>query len=487
MSHPDPDWIPAERPWQAKTLAVGSRPAAVARAHQRSRGTVTPRWHRWLATLAAVVLIAGACGDGGSTARDSNARAESEIPNDTPARSDAPEDTEAEPKPPEDTEAEPKPPEKSPAKPKTPRDTPAKPKANAAAGGDAPSDPVKVAEPAPDSPTVTATDIVIDLQYGDLLDTVIARGHLNCGVSRSAVAFSETQPGGSQTGFDADYCRAVAAALFGDANAVNFTPLTAAERFTAVQTGNVDVLMRNTTWTQSRDTEIGLDFGPTTYYDGQQLMARESDGFSASSQVSDMAGAVVCTNAGTTIEQNIADAAEAAGLQMLLYTFEDFDQVTQNFIEGACDVITTDGSALVGRKANQQPDGENWVIFPATPISKEPLGPIYGQNQSRFADVVNWTVFATIIADEKGITSANVAAMAADPPDAEAARLLGVAGEEQQSNMGLRPDAFYQVIKQVGNYDEIYSRHFNPVGLTRSGSLNASWLDGGLIYAPPAG
>ncbi|MYA86337.1 MAG: amino acid ABC transporter substrate-binding protein [Acidimicrobiaceae bacterium] len=329
-------------------------------------------------------------------------------------------------------------------------------------------------------------DVVDDTQDGDLLDTVLARGELNCGVSGSAVAFSETQPDGSQTGFDADYCRAVAAALFGDAEAVVFTPLTAAERFTAVQTGEVDVLMRNTTWTQSRDTEVGMDFGPTTYYDGQQLMAREGDGFSGGSQVADIAGAVVCTNAGTTTEQNVADAAEAAGIEIELTTFEDFDQVTENFINDACDVITTDGSALVGRKANQQPAGENWVIFPATPISKEPLGPTYGQNQSRFADVVNWTVYATVIADEKGINSGNVADMAANPPDAEAARLLGAADDEQQSNMGLAPDAFYQVIAQVGNYDEIYSRHLNPVGLTREGSANAGWLDGGLIYAPPA-
>ena len=338
---------------------------------------------------------------------------------------------------------------------------------------------------APAETTTTAADTVEMTQDGDLLDTIIARGSLNCGVSGSAVAFSETQPDGSQTGFDADYCRAVAAAIFGDAGAVVFHPLTAAERFTAVQTGTIDVLMRNTTWTQGRDTEVGMDFGPTTYYDGQQLMARAGDNFTSTSGVSDITGAVVCTNAGTTTEQNIADAAEAAGIDMTLNTFEDFDIVTTNFIEGACDVITTDGSALVGRKANQQPDGEEWVIFPPTPISKEPLGPTYGQNESRFADVVNWTVYATIIADEKGITSANVDGMAANPPDAEAGRLLGGDGE-LQSAMGLAPDAFHQVIKQVGNYDEIYSRHLNPVGLSREGSANAGWLDGGLIYAPPA-
>ena len=338
---------------------------------------------------------------------------------------------------------------------------------------------------APEETPAEPEDTISDTQDGDLLDTIMARGELNCGVSGSAVAFSETQPDGSQTGFDADYCRAVAAAIFGDAGAVVFHPLTAAERFTAVQTGTVDVLMRNTTWTQSRDSEIGMDFGPTTYYDGQQLMARAGDGFSGMSGISDIAGAVVCTNAGTTTEKNIADAADAAGVDITLSTFEDFDIVTTNFIEGACDIITTDGSALVGRKANQQPADQDWVIFPPTPISKEPLGPTYGQNQSRFADVVNWTVYATIIADEKGITSSNAAAIAADPPDAEAGRLLGGDGEVQ-SAMGLAPDAFLQVITQVGNYDEIYTRHLGPVGLTRAGSANAGWLDGGLIYAPPA-
>lgn len=333
--------------------------------------------------------------------------------------------------------------------------------------------------------TTEASDTVEATQGGDLLNTIQNRGTLNCGVSGAAVAFSMTQPDGSQQGFDADYCRVVAAAILGDADAINFVSLTAAERFTAVQTGEVDLLMRNTTWTQSRDTDVGMDFGPTTYYDGQQLMARASDGYSNSSGVADIDGAVVCTNAGTTTEQNIADAAEAIGIDITLNTFEDFDIVTDSFINGACDIITTDGSGLVGRKANQEPGDQDWVIFPATPISKEPLGPTYGQNDSAFADAVNWAVYATIIADEKGITQANVDAMAANPPDAEAGRLLGGEGE-LQSVMGLAPDAFLQVIKQVGNYNEIYERNLGPVGLTRTGSANAGWQDGGLIYAPPA-
>ena len=328
-------------------------------------------------------------------------------------------------------------------------------------------------------------DVVEATQDGSVLAAVIARGELNCGVSGAGVGFSVTQPDGSQVGFDADYCRATAAAILGDANAVNFVPLTAAERFTAVQTSQVDVLFRNTTWTQSRDSDVGMDFGPTTYFDGQQLMGRAGDGFSGASGVADIDGAVVCTNAGTTTEKNIADAADAEGISIDLQTFEDFNQVTDAFINGACDIITTDGSALVGRKAEQQPADQEWAIFPATPISKEPLGPTYGQNDSAFADAVNWTVYATMIADENGINQGNVDDAVANPPTAEIGRLLRGEGE-YQSAMGLSADAFYQVISQVGNYSDIFDRHLTPLGITREGSANAQWTDGGLIYAPPA-
>ena len=333
--------------------------------------------------------------------------------------------------------------------------------------------------------TVVERDFGPIAVYDSLLDKVKSRGHLSCGVYGAAVAFSETQADGSQKGFDVDYCRAVAVAILGDTEAVVYVPLTSAERFLAVQTGVVDVLFRNTTWTQSRDFQLGLDFGPVTYYDGQQLMARAADGYTKDSTVADIAGAVVCANAGTTTEKNIADAAKAAGVEITLNTFEDLDIITGNFIAGACDIMTTDGSGLVGRKNTIEPDDQEWVIFPSNPISKEPLAPAYAQNDSRFADVINWVVYATIIADEKGITQDGVDAMVADPPDAEAARLLGIEGALQTA-MGLAPDAFYQVIKQVGSYNDIFERHLVPVGLSRQGSANASWRDGGLIFAPPA-
>jgi len=243
--------------------------------------------------------------------------------------------------------------------------------------------------------------------------------------------------------------------------------------------------MRNTTWTQSRDTDVGMDFGPTTYFDGQQLMARAGDGFGPDSTVADIDGAVICTNAGTTTEKNIADAAAAAGIEIDLQTFEDFNIVTDTFITGGCDIITTDGSGLVGRKAEQQPADQDWVIFPGTPISKEPLGPTYGQNDSAFADVVNWTVYAMLIADENGINQGNVADAQANPATAEIGRLLGGEGE-LQTLMGLDADAFFNVIDQVGAYSDVFARHLEPVGLKLEGSANDLWINGGLMYPPPA-
>lgn len=339
------------------------------------------------------------------------------------------------------------------------------------------------ADDSSDDSSDDSEDVVEATQDGDLLAAIQARGELNCGVSTVSIGFAVQDSDGIYQGFDADFCRATAAAILGDTDALNIVGLTAAERFTAVQTGQVDLLHRNTTWTQSRDSDVGMDFGPTTYFDGQQLMARVGDGFSSGSSVADIDGAVVCTNAGTTTEKNIAEAAELLGITITLNTFEDFDIVTQNYIEGACDVITTDGSGLVGRKAEQQPADQEWVIFPGQPISKEPLGPTYGQNQSRFADAVNWTVFAMLIADEYGVNQSNVDDFVG--ADAELGRLLGGEGEVQ-SAMGLAPDAFYQVIKQVGSYSDLWERHLAPLGLTLEGTVNDLWTNGGLMYPPPA-
>ncbi|MCP4304823.1 MAG: amino acid ABC transporter substrate-binding protein [bacterium] len=316
---------------------------------------------------------------------------------------------------------------------------------------------------------------------GGTLATVQARGKLICGVSGSAVAFSETQSDGSATGFDADYCRAVAAAVLGDANAVEFRALTAAERFEALKNNEIDVLIRNTTWTQSRDTDIGMDFAPTTFYDGQQVMGRRDKGFTEDSTLADVDGAILCTNAGTTTEKNITEGAALSGATITLETVETFPEAMEKFIAGTCDLTTTDGSGLVGNKATQDTNDE-WVIFPRAPISKEPLGPVYRQNDSQWGDIINWTVYATIIADENDVTSANASQ---DDERPEISRLFGGEGE-LQTKMGLEADAFFQVITQVGNYDEIFSRNLNPVGLFREGTFNAPFNEGGMIFAPPA-
>ena len=338
--------------------------------------------------------------------------------------------------------------------------------------------------------TTTSVDVTAT-QGESTLDAVKARGSLRCGVSTGAIGFSEPQDDGSYTGFDADFCRAVAAAVLGDADSVEFVGLTAAERFNALTAGQVDVLFRNTTWTQSRDTELGGDFGPTTFYDGQQVMGKASFGFDDSSTLADVGGALLCTNAGTTTEKNITEGARTVGADIELRTVEAFPEAMELFREGSCDLVTTDGSGLFGQRYSAIQNGEisegEWIIFPTTPISKEPLGPMYRQNDSAWGDVINWTVFALIIADEKGVTSGNVDQMAADTEaDPEIGRLLGSSEDEKQTALGLEADAFANAIRQVGNYDEVYTRNLGPLGFTRAGSANARWTEGGLVYAPPA-
>jgi len=338
--------------------------------------------------------------------------------------------------------------------------------------------------------TTQPEEVVVVPSQGGTLAEIQARGSLRCGVSTAAIGFAEPQDDGSYTGFDADYCRALAAAVLGDATAVEFVGTTAAERFNVLAAGEVDVLFRNTTWTQSRDTEIGGDFGPTTFYDGQQIMGKADFGFTDASTLVDVDGARLCTNAGTTTEKNITEGARVVGAEIELVTVENFPEAMDLFRAGSCDLVTTDGSALFGHRYAAIQNGEiaegDWIIFPTTPISKEPLGPMYRQNDSQWADVVNWLVYILIIADEKGVTSQNIDEMVANPPDPEAGRFLGVGEDELQTKMGLAADAYAQAIRQVGNYDEIYANNLHPLGFARAGSANARWTEGGLVYAPPA-
>ena len=360
----------------------------------------------------------------------------------------------------------------------------------AAACGD---DDTPAATPAPTDAPPAATDAPTPPDVGQgaaggTLAAVQARDVLICGVSGNLVGFAETQPDGNQLGFDADYCRALAAAVLGDASKVQFRALTAAERFDVMKAGEVDVLFRNTTFTQSRDStgDIAIDFGPTTYFDGQGLMGLSSR-FTADSDGTDIDGAIVCTNAGTTTEKNITEWANLAGATILLETVENFNDAIDKFKAGQCDVVTTDASGLVANKVNAELSGDiavgEWVIFPRAPISKEPLGPAVRQNDSEWADVVRWLVYATFIAFEADVTSANIDDMRESTP--ELSRLFGGDGEVQTS-MGLAADAFYQAIKQNGNYAEIFDRNLNLLEIFREGTLNDLYTRGGMIYAPPA-
>ncbi|MGI9585248.1 MAG: amino acid ABC transporter substrate-binding protein [Acidimicrobiia bacterium] len=326
----------------------------------------------------------------------------------------------------------------------------------------------------------------------DTLATVQARGTLKCGVSTSAPGFTDVNPDGTLSGFDVDYCRAIAAAVLGDAEKVEFRQLTAKERFAALESGEIDVLVRNTTWTQTRDTDLPNDFVATTFYDGQQIMGNPANipalqpGLTTEESFAAIDGAVVCTNAGTTTEQNIKEGAEQNGATIQLQTVENFTEAMDGFIAGSCDVVTTDGSGLFGHRAANTAAGlegaENWVIFPDAPISKEPLGPVVRQNDSTWMDIIQWTVFATFAAEELGVDSTNAEAQM--DASGEVGRLLGAEGELQTA-MGLSADAFLQSIKQVGNYAEIYDRNLTPLKLSRDGTFNEQWYNGGLIYSPP--
>ena len=313
------------------------------------------------------------------------------------------------------------------------------------------------------------------------LQTVKDRGNVRCGVNQSVPGFGFLSEG-TFTGFDIDFCRALAVAIFNDAAAAEFRPLTAAERFTALQTNEVDVLIRNTTWTFSRDVELGTDFGPTTFYDGQGMMVRRDSGFSS---LDDMGGATVCVLAGTTTELNLADAFTSRGLAYEPLVFETGDETVAAYNEGRCDGLTSDKSQLAGLRTQTTTPADH-MILPDT-MSKEPLGPVWAQGDQQWGDIVRWVVNGMIIAEEKGITSENVEAMVASPPaDPEVSRLLGLEGEFG-SLLGLTPDFMVNVIREVGNYGEVYNRHLGPEGtdIPREGSLNALWITGGLLYAPP--
>jgi general L-amino acid transport system substrate-binding protein len=312
---------------------------------------------------------------------------------------------------------------------------------------------------------------------GGTLDAVRQRGSLLCGVNTGLAGFGIADSQGKWTGADVDICRAVAAAVLGDAEKVKYTPLTAQQRFTALQSKEIDILSRNTTWTLGRDTSLGLNFVAITFYDGQGFMVRTA------SKVTDakgLNGASICVQPGTTTELNLADYFRSNNMTFQPVVIESLQELTGAFVAGRCDAMTTDVSGLVSIRATQaKPD--DFLVLPDV-ISKEPLGPMVRHGDDQWFDIVKWTVFAMIEAEEKGITSDNVEQMKSSE-DPAIKRLLGVTPGNGEA-LGLKEDWAVNIIKQVGNFGQVYDRNIKAqLGLERG--INALWTKGGLIYAPP--
>jgi len=322
------------------------------------------------------------------------------------------------------------------------------------------------------------------------LAAVIDRGTLNCGVNNSVPGFGFETEDGTFEGFDIDYCKALAAAVLGDPDAVEYVPLTPEQRFPSLASGEIDVLMRNTTWTSTRDGAEGAAFVTTTFYDGQAMMVPAASGVTS---IDALNGATICLTAGTTTEQNLAD--RMAGITHTPQTFEENAQVQEAFLAGQCDAWTSDRSQLAGIRSNWPADsgGPAALTILDETFSKEPLGPAVVDGDSEWFDVVNWVVLATIEAEELGVTSENLDQML-ESDDPAVRRFLGqpvdVEGEEAvvDHGFGVDPDFTVDVIRAVGNYGEIYDRNVGPdtpLQQTREGTLNALHTDGGLHYSPP--
>jgi general L-amino acid transport system substrate-binding protein len=311
----------------------------------------------------------------------------------------------------------------------------------------------------------------------DTVAAIRARGSLVCGVAINSAGFALPDSRGEFRGLDVDTCRAVAAAILGDATKVRFVPNTSVQRFPMLQSGELDILVRNTTWTMGRETSLGLAFAGINFYDGQGFMVRRNAGVTSARQLD---GATVCVQPGTTTELNLADYFRTNRMRFTPVVIESVEEIRAAFISGRCDAYTNDASSLASFRATQQ-DPNSFVLLPEI-ISKEPLGPTVRKGDWRFFDIVRWSLFAQIAAEELGITSANVEEMARTSQNPDVQRLLGRSGELGRS-MGVNNDWVVQIIRQVGNYGEMYERNITPIGIPRG--VNNLWNNGGLHYAPP--
>lgn len=314
---------------------------------------------------------------------------------------------------------------------------------------------------------------------GATLDSVKKKGFVQCGVSTGLAGFSSADDKGKWTGLDVDICRAVAAAMFGDAGKVKYSPLTAKERFTALQSGEIDMLSRNTTWTLTRDSSLGLNFAGVNYYDGQGFLVSKDLGVKSSLELD---GASFCIQAGTTTELNLADYFRANNMSYTPITFDKSDETVKAFEAGRCDALTSDQSQLYALRIQLKNPGSAMVLPEV--ISKEPLGPVVAQGDAEWFKIVRWALFAMINAEEMGITSQNVDSMSSSK-DPNIRRLLGLEGIKGKG-LGLPDNWAANVVKQVGNYSEAFERNVgmgSPLKISRG--LNALWSNGGIQYAPP--
>ena len=316
--------------------------------------------------------------------------------------------------------------------------------------------------------------------HGSTLDLVKERGKLMCGSNTGLAGFGAPNDAGVWEGIDVDVCRAVAAAVLGDASKVEYVPTTSKVRFTVLQSGEIDMLSRNTTWTLSRDVDLGLEFVGVNYYDGQGFMVKKELGVKSTTELD---GATVCIQVGTTTELNLADYFKENGMSYEPVPTADNAESQQQYLAGACDTYTTDASALHGTRVNlENPDDH--LVLPEI-ISKEPLGPLVRHGDDNWADIGRWVLNALVIAEEKGITKANIDSWK-DTKDAEIHRLLGTGDDDILAMVGLPKNAMYNAIKAGGNYGEIFENNLGATsGINIERGVNASWTKGGILYSPP--
>jgi general L-amino acid transport system substrate-binding protein len=328
--------------------------------------------------------------------------------------------------------------------------------------------------------TLAAAGALAGIASADTLADIKARGELICGTNTGLTGFAAPDASGVYQGFDVAVCKAIAAAVLGDATKVRYVPTTGETRFTALASGEVDLLVRNSTWTFSRDTDLKFDFVAVNYYDGQGFMVKKDLGVSSAKELD---GATVCIQTGTTTELNLADFFKANNISYTPVTVADDSEAQRQYVAGACDAYTTDASGLAASRATL-PDAENHIILPEI-ISKEPLGPVVRHGDNNWGDVVRWTFYALVAAEELGITSANVNEIGASTVNPEIKRILGTEGD-MGAMLGLDAEWAKRAIAANGNYGEIFAANIGestPIGLARG--LNAQWTQGGLMYAPP--